>query len=97
MTDWRSLPTKPRLMLEPGTPLRRSDALTQHVRYSAYHFKLQHEKMCLWGFRPGPRQPGLFTTKDRRSLSRVLGSWVAGSFVFQELWRTGILLKGVGD
>ena len=34
--------------------------------------------MCLWGFRPGLRQPGLFTTKDRikfGTLSRVLGSW----------------------
>ena len=34
-------------------------------------------------FRPGLRQTGLFTTKDRikfGTLSRVLGSWVAGPF-----------------
>ena len=45
--------------------------------------------MCLWGFRPGLRQPGLFTTKDRikfGTLSWVLGSWVAGPFCFQGAW-----------
>ena len=39
--------------------------------------------MCLWGFRPGLRQPGLFTSKDRikfGTLSRVLESSVAGPF-----------------
>ena len=107
VTDLRSLPTKPRLMLEPGTPLRRSYVLTQHVRYtqskrdvtrkrsrSAIQRIMQHEKMCLWGFRPGLRQPGLFMTKDRSkfgTLSWVLGSWVAGPFVFRELGRTGKL------
>ena len=40
-------------------------------------------KCVFGGFRPGLRQPGLFTTKDRikfGTLSRVLGSWVAGPF-----------------
>ena len=46
------------------------------------------------------RQPGLFTTKDRSkfgTLSRVLGRWLAGPFVFGELGKTGKHLKGVGD
>ena len=53
--------------------------------------------MCRWGFHPGLRQPGLFTTKDCikcGTLSRVLGSWVAGPFCFQGAWENWKTIEG---
>ena len=57
-------------------------------------------RKCVFGaFRPGLRQPGLFATKACNkfgTLSRVLGSWVAGSFVFRELGTTGKHFRELG-